>query len=100
MSNESKNRLKLIVNIVIWTLVIAALFGLSGELFDNLTQLGISIILSAILTFISETILERLGLDILRKIPLSFEIGEFNFSVSLFLILTIIIKILLKSAIN
>ncbi len=79
---------------MIGAVFVLALLGAPKSVTDAVVGWFASAFTGAVLTFLSGTLVEQLTGDILKKILLPIRIGDLEFSVSLFVIVTAIVKLL------
>ncbi len=91
---EMKDKVKIILYISIFIILILSLKGKQNYI-DMINKWLPSILISIVTTSISQIILQKFTGTFFEKILLPIKIGEFRFYISLFLILTIIIKLIL-----
>ncbi len=92
---KDKNNIKNALVIFVLVLAGLALFGFSARQIDIIAQWGISIIIGMILGVLSGQIVETFTGDILKKISLSFEIRGIDFSITLFVIVAFLVKLII-----
>lgn len=87
-----KTAVQIFVGAIVVIGVLMAVLGFNGNQIDNVIQWLIPLGLNFILSSLVGTIIEAYGGDFLKKITLTIPIWKLNFSISLFAILTIVIK--------
>jgi hypothetical protein len=88
-----KIAVQIFVGGIIVIAILMAVLGFNGAQIDKVVQWFIPLGLNFIMSSFVGTIIEAYGGDVLKKIVLNIPIWKFNFSISLFAILTIAIKI-------
>ncbi|HUW43712.1 MAG TPA: hypothetical protein VMV95_01985 [Bacillota bacterium] len=89
---EKEKLIELIFNIFV---ILALIFALLGISINNLTNLFVWIFTSLIFSILSERIVESFTGDFLKNYGWTIEILGYEFSISLFLIVALILKIIL-----
>jgi len=87
-----EDRARIVIIITIAIVIIFSFLGWSG-LSDKVVSFLPLILVSIITTGICQVLIQRLTGDFLEKIPLTFKIGKIDISVSLFIMVTIILKL-------
>lgn len=86
------------VEIAIWLLMLAAivstLYGITLY-FSLMISLATWIITAILTTAVVQILIQKASGDFFEKIPLTFEVKGFRFSISLFVIFTIILKLII-----
>ncbi len=93
MSQEAMEGIRRLVLIYVAVVIILAFIPGSSGLVNFVTGLFVSSFVGAVFSLIAATIVESFTGDALKTIFLSFEIGPFHFSVSLFVIATLIVRV-------
>jgi hypothetical protein len=89
-----KNKVLIILQILVYAAIIFALLGWD-KFIGPMTNIAVWLITSIIITGVVQIIIQKFSGDFLEKIPLTFEIKGIKISVTLFFIITIILKLLL-----
>lgn len=88
------------VEIAIWLLMLAAIvstfYGITGY-FSLMISLATWIITAILTTAVVQVLIQRVSGNLFERIPLTFEVKGFRFSISLFVIFTIILKLVILS---
>ncbi len=87
-----KEKFKIVIQILVLFLILAGIYNWSEKFTSTVSNWLISIAISVILTGISGEIIESVSGDFLKKIFLMIEYENYKFSVSLFVILTLILR--------
>jgi len=90
-----EDKLKLIIAIIFAFVVIGSYFNLPDDFIVWIINFLISIFIGFILSAFAERIVEAFTGDYLKKILIPFKLFGIKFSISLFLIATIMVRILL-----
>ncbi|HLB69630.1 MAG: hypothetical protein OIN88_08670 [Candidatus Methanoperedens sp.] len=85
-------KFKVVIWIIVAVAILGALFGLSQNVVSMITEWLISVGIGIILSGISGEIVETFSGNFFKKIFIIIPIGQFNFSLSLFPIITFIVK--------
>ena len=93
--DEQMDKVHLIIYAMIAIALIGSLLGLSNESMNLIFELLTSIMVGIILSMVAGTIVESITGEHLKKIMINIEIFGFNISITMFIIVTIIVKILL-----
>ena len=80
---------------LIGIVAIGAWRGWSDSTIHTIVEWGAAILISVILSGFCGTIIERVSGDFLKRISLPLSVGHYNFSISLFVIVTPILKFIL-----
>ena len=89
-----ENKVKNIILILILITLIFSYYGGSKYL-NTVNNIIVWLLISVITTGVVQVYLQRLTGNFFEKIPLTIHIGKFKFQVTLFIIITIILKILM-----
>lgn len=92
MVNKFKKSVQIFVGVIIVVAVAMTVLGFSGFQIDKVINWIIPIGISFILSAFIGTIIEAYGGDGLKNVTLTIPIGKFHFSISLFTLLTILLK--------
>jgi len=92
-----KDKLGLVLGIMILIVFIGTFAGLPDKIIESILEWGGSILVGIILGAISGLLVERVAGDWLKSIFLVVSIGDYQFSISLFTIATIFVKMFLLS---
>lgn len=76
-------------------MVVFSLFGASQEVIKWVGNLFVSIFIGAVFSIMCGMIIENFGGNCLKKYSLILKVGKIKISVSLFIIVTVLLKILL-----
>lgn len=90
---NTKNKVKILVQIIIIIILLGTIFNISVEVTDYYVDFVLSAIIGIITSAVAASFVERLNGNVLKKIFLTFEIKEFKFSISVFVIVTFLVKI-------
>lgn len=93
-SNGTDNITRLIYALVI-VVIVLSLIGASQGTIDFVVKLFVSAIAGAVTSLVAGTIIEAFTGDVLKAIIIPIRIGDFEFSVSLFFVATLILKFLI-----
>jgi hypothetical protein len=90
---DFKTSIKLLVFGIFFIGLLMAILGFSGKQIDNVIQWFIPLCINFIISSFIGTIIEAYSGDSFKKISLTVPIWKFNFSISLFAILVVVIKL-------
>lgn len=90
-----KEKISLIIGVIIIIALLSTILGWSTNILTFAIKWGISIIIGIVTSGISGMIVESITNDWLKTITLTVEIKGFEFSISVFFIVTILIEQLL-----
>lgn len=90
-----KEKISLIIGVIIIIALLSIILGWSTNILTFVIKWGISIIIGIVTSGISGMIVESITNDWLKTITLTVEIKGFEFSISVFFIVTILIEQLL-----
>jgi hypothetical protein len=90
-----QRRTDIIVSILLIVVILGAWFGWSDKTMGTLLGWGASILISVILSGVCGTMIENVSGDSLKKISIPITIGKYTFSVSLFVIVTLLLKFII-----
>ena len=88
------NKVRIVIYILIGITVVFAYMGWNNAL-SKINDIAVWMIISIITTGVAQLILQKFTGDFFEKIPLTIKIGQFKFQVTLFIIITIILKIII-----
>lgn len=91
---EAKKKAKITLYLVIVAAVVLILLGLSN-LIGFIVNIATWLITSFLTTAVVQVIIQAFSGDFFEKIPITISIGEYDFKVSLFVIITIILKLII-----
>lgn len=92
---DTKEKFGVVIVLIFAVGILESIFELPQNLVSTLVEFLISIGVGIILAAISGQIVEAFSGDFLKEIFVIVPIGPFNFSLSLFVLLTFIVKILI-----
>ena len=95
MSKDRTKNITRLIYLFVIVVVILSLLGAPQAIISIVNSLFVSLIAGAVTSFIAATILEMFTGDALDKILIPIKIGDVEFSVSLFVIATVILKLLI-----
>ena len=90
-----KDKLELIIALVIVVVFLGALLNIPNDIVNQITAWLMSIFVGILLSGVAGTLVESFTGDFLKKISIPIEIFGVKFSISLFIIATIVVKFLL-----
>jgi hypothetical protein len=89
-----EDKVRIILYVIILVAIAGAVFGLSQNLTNWIIGLLVSILIGVVLSAVAGSIVEAFTGDFLKKIFLNVNIyGDFSISISVFAIVTFIVKI-------
>jgi hypothetical protein len=80
------------LKIFVWIVIIMAVLGFSSGAINKITEWFIPIFISLILSLVAGQIIEAFGGGFLKAITINVPIWKFNFPLSLFTLLVLVIK--------
>jgi len=92
---KDEGKLKLIISVIIIVVVVGALLGISAETIEKIVELLVSVFIGVLLSMVAGSLVQAFTGDILRMILIPINIKGFKFSISVFVIVTFIVKVLL-----
>ena len=92
---KDEEKLSLIISIIIIVVVAGALLGISAETIEKIVELLVSVFIGILLSMVAGSLVQAFTGNILKKILLPINIKGFKFSISVFVIVTFIVKVLL-----
>ena len=92
---RTPNRLELFFSIIIAVVFIGTIAGIPQSVLDLIVKLIVSMMVSSLLSLIAGTVVEAVTGDLLKTISLTVEVKGFGFSISLFIIATLVLKIII-----
>ena len=96
MEDENADKLRLILLAIILVAVAGVAFGLPQHIVSWMTQWLISIFIGMVFSLVASSLIEALTGDLLKRYRMEIEItDDIRFSISLFMIATVIVKYLL-----
>jgi hypothetical protein len=90
-----KDKFQAILGFIFLIAVAGALYGWPDKLVATIMEWGVSMLVAVVLSGISGEIVERFTGDALKNISLTVEIAGVNFSITLFVIATLIVRLVL-----
>ncbi len=90
-----KEKIQICMGIILLITIMGLFFNWSPKITEQLIQWTISILIGIITSAIAGKIIESFTGNILKKIFIPITIGPIKFSISMFFIITILVKILL-----
>jgi len=87
-----KEKVEAILGLIILIAILDAFFGWPDKIISLAIQWGTSAIIGVIMSGISGELVEKFTGDTLKNITITVPIAGYNFSVTLFFIVTIIVK--------
>jgi hypothetical protein len=94
--NDNNNRtktLELIVYLIVLVAFLGAAFNIPSALTNWIIQWLVGAFVGSVFSLVAGYLVEAFTGDILKKITLTFEIGDFHISVTVFAIVTFIVKV-------
>lgn len=91
--NKGIKQFEFVMWIIIGVAILGSFFGLSQNVISKIIEWLISIGIGILLSGISGGIVEAFSRDLLKRILIIIPIGPFDFSLTLFAIITFIVKI-------
>lgn len=95
MSADGTENIKRLIYLLVIAVITLSLLGAPQGFIDFVVSLFTSAIVGAVTSLVAATMLEAFTGDALKKILIPVQIGPFQFSISLFLIATVILKFLI-----
>jgi len=92
---KDEEKLNLIISIIIIVVVVGALLGISAEAIEKIVELLVSVFIGIMLSMVAGSLVEAFTGNILKTILIPIKIKGFKFSISVFVIVTFIVKVLL-----
>lgn len=92
-NNDRTKNLELIVYLIILVVFLGAVFNVPSALTNMAIQYLIGAFVGSVFSLVAGTIVEALTGDLLKKITLTIEIGDFHFSITVFAIATFVVKV-------
>ncbi len=92
---KGKETLELIITLIIVVAILGAYFNVSDETINHIVDWLVSIFIGVLLSAVSGAIVEAFKGDFLKMIFIPIKIGDFKFSISVFVIATFMVRILL-----
>ena len=90
-----KDKFEAVIGVIIVIAFAGALYGWPDKLVSTLIEWGTSIAIGVVLSGASGELVERVSGDLLKNITLTVEIVGINFSITLFFIVTMIVRFVL-----
>lgn len=90
---DTKEKFGVVIVLIIAVGILESIFEMPQNLVSTIVELLISIGVGIILSAISGQIVEAFSGDFLKDFFVIVPIGQYNFSISLFVIITLIVKI-------
>jgi hypothetical protein len=90
-----KEKFQIIIALIILVAFLGAYFNIPAETINQVVEWLVSIMIGILLAAVSGALVEAFTGDLLKTIFIRVEIKGFSFSISIFVIATIIVKILL-----
>jgi len=87
-----KEKAEAILGVIFCIVILGAFFGWPDKIITLIIQWGTSLIVGVVLSGVSGELVERLTGDVLRNITITVPIAGYNFSITLFFIVTIIVR--------
>jgi hypothetical protein len=87
-----KDKVESIIGLIVGVAIFGAFFGWPDRIITSIIQWGPSLIVGVIMSGISGELLEKFTGDALKMITLRVPIAGYNFSITLFFIVTILVK--------
>lgn len=95
MSTSDKEKIQIILFIIIAVAFIGGYFNISTEITTAIVEWLVSIMVGILLSAVVGALIEAFTGDFLKKILIPIEIKGIKFSISLFAIVTIIVKLVI-----
>ncbi len=92
---ELKDKLELIIALAIVVAILGAYFDIPNDIVNQIVAWLMSIFVGILLSGVAGTLVESFTGDFLKTISIPIELFGFKFSISLFVIATIVVKFLL-----
>ena len=94
MNGNNKTRMiEVIVYLIILVVVLGALFNIPMALTNWIIQWLIGALVGSVFSLVAGAIVEAFTGELLKKITLTINIGDFSFSITAFAIATFIVKV-------
>lgn len=94
--NDGNNRtrnLELILYLIVLVAFLGAVFKIPSALTNMVIQWLVGMFVGSVLSLVAGSLVEAFTGDILKKITLTFDIGDFHVSITVFAIATFIVKV-------
>ena len=92
---DLREKVQILVNVMILVVLLGVIFNWSAKFTEGLIGWLVTILISVVLSGFCGSLIERASGDTLKKISLTIPIGNYGFSISLFVIATVILKAIL-----
>lgn len=93
MDEEDINKLKAIIYLIILVAFLGALFNIPQALTNMVVQWLIGMFVGSFFSLVAGALVEAFTGEWLKTIALTVEIGDFHFSITVFAIVTFIVKV-------
>lgn len=91
--NDRTRNLELIVYLIVLVAFLGAVFNIPSALTNMAIQYLIGAFVGSVFSLVAGTLVEAFTGNLLKKITLTFEIGDFHFSVTVFAIVAFVAKV-------
>ncbi len=92
---DLKDKVRLILTILISFILVGSFFHLSNEFMGFIVQWVTSLLVGIFMSAIAGELVKNFTGNLLKKISLNFSIYGFNLSITLFIIITFLVKFIL-----
>lgn len=93
MDDDDVEKLKWIVYLIVLVTFLGAIFNIPSPLTNFVVQWLIGAFVGSVFSFVAGAIVEGFTGDWMKTITLTFSIGDFEFSITVFAIVTFIVKV-------
>jgi hypothetical protein len=91
--NNKTKTLELIVYLIILVAFLGAVFNIPFALTNMIIQWLVGLFVGSVFSLVAGALVEAFTGDLLKKITLTIEIGDFHISITVFAIVTFIVKV-------
>lgn len=92
-NNERTRNLELILYLIVVVAFLGAVFNIPSALTNMIIQWLVGAFVGSVFSLVAGAIVEAFTGNILREITLTIDIGDFHFSITVFAIVTFIVKV-------
>lgn len=92
---KDEEKLRLILYLIIVVVIVTTFLGISTEIIETIVELLVSIFIGVLLSMVAGSLVEAFTGNLLKTILIPINIKGFKFSISVFVIVTFIVKVLL-----
>jgi len=93
MNNKGKDKLELIVYLIVLVAFLGAVFNIPAALTNWVIQWLVGVFVGSVFSLVAGALVEAFTGDLLKTITLTIEIRDFHISITVFAIVTFIVKI-------